>query len=111
MMTSENGHGTEVVVTRHAAKRIRQRLGLNKRATQRHAQLAFDQGFSHAQARGRLKRHMNRLFLDHGNATNMRVYGEFIYLFAQDVLITVVPLPHNMKGGKPKAIAEGQENL
>jgi len=88
-----------VSVTSHAAKRFKQRCGLPKKACQSHAQTAYDKGFKHADAKGRAKRYMDRLFLDYRKANQMRVYGEFIYLFSGTVLITVINLPRHVRGG------------
>lgn len=89
-------------ITNHAAKRVRQRLGIPKRAVPDMVQRAYDSGIEHATARGRLKRYLDKLYLEHMNASNMRVFGMFIYLFRGQTLITVLPLPKNLRGGVPK---------
>ncbi len=80
--------------TRHSAKRIRQRLGLNKKSVEKQAQKALDYGVSHKEATGKLCQYMNGVFLLNYRPTNMRVYNRMLYLFRGDQLITVLPLPN-----------------
>jgi len=89
----------DVKVTNHAQKRFKQRLGLPKTACRKHAQLAYDKGSKHSDAKGKAKRYMDKIFLDHHNANQMRIYGEFIYLFDKTTLITVMAIPHGIKKG------------
>lgn len=88
-----------IQVTNHAQKRFKQRLGLPKKACQRHAEIAFQNGFKHADARGNAKKYLDRLFLEHRTATNMRIYGDVVYIFNHETLITVFGLPKNVRSG------------
>lgn len=83
-----------VTVTRHAEKRIRQRLGINKSATERTAEKALERGVTHAEAKGKLHRHLDGIFLLTYKPTNLRVYNHSVYLFNGTTLITVLPLPN-----------------
>lgn len=89
----------EVQVTAHARKRMKSRLGLPKSAIQRLADTAFESGHQHKDARGKAKRYLDRLFLLQKSATNLRVYGDFVYVFCDQTLVTVFQLPHNCRGG------------
>ena len=91
-----------VIVTNHAAKRFKQRVGLPKTACQRHAEKAFIDGLRHTDVRGSAKRYLDKLFLEHRTANNMRVYGQFVYLFKGKVLVTVLNLPRSVRGGCPR---------
>lgn len=91
-----------MVVTNHAAKRLKQRLGLPKKAVLRIADKAYQEGWTHADARGRLKRYLDGLYLAEEKATDMRIHGNFIYLFHGNILITVLNLPKNLRGGVPR---------
>lgn len=82
-----------VTVTRHAGKRIRQRLGINKKSAGKAAEKALQFGITHAEAKGKLSRHLDGIFLLNCNPTNMRVYNHSVYLFNGSTLITVLPLP------------------
>jgi len=85
-----------VDVTRHAEKRIRQRLGINKKATERNAEKALQCGVTHAEATGQLCKYLDSIFLRNYRPTNMRVYNHSTYLFRDTQLITVLPLPRNL---------------
>ena len=92
---------SEVIVTNHAAKRLKQRSGLPKKAVNRFAEIAFLKGKKHADVKGRLKRYLDKLFLSHMNGNNIRVYGMFVFIFQDTRLITVLSLPKSMRGGVP----------
>lgn len=83
-------------LTHHSEKRMRQRLGINKRATEKHAEKALRYGVTHADARGKLCKYMDGIFLNNYRPTNMRIYNHATYLFRGTTLITVLPLPNNL---------------
>jgi len=82
-----------MVITKHAESRIRERLGLKKKAVPRMVATALSKGKSHADHTGGAKRYLNGLFLAHKTANNLRVYGNFVYVFIGDKLITVIDFP------------------
>lgn len=84
-------------ITDHAEKRAKERCGWNAAALSRMADKALTDGVTHAQTRGKLNRFLSGLFLSHRTGNNNRVYGEHVYIFAGDVLITVIHLPRNMR--------------
>lgn len=92
----------DVIITRHAIKRMKERCGIPRKAAKGLAQKAMCDGVTHAEARGKLKRYISRLYKEYGQANGVRVYGRHIYLFAGSTLITVVHLPHGMEGGMKK---------
>lgn len=83
-------------ITEHAFQRARERLGLNRPATERLVARAFDKGLQHAHATGALKRYLDGVFLARGTADNLRVYGEAVWVLTGTRVITVlrVPLEH-----------------
>ncbi len=81
------------IVTHHAEKRIRQRLGINKSAVDRTAEKALQYGITHAETKGKLSRHLDGIFLLNYKPTNLRVYNHSVYLFNGTTLITVLLLP------------------
>lgn len=83
----------KVVVTKHAERRIRQRLGINKSAADRTAEKALRNGITHAEANGKLSRHLDGIYLLNYKPNNLRVYNHSVYLFNGTTLITVLPLP------------------
>lgn len=91
-------------VTNHAEDRLRERAGFNRKAAARMAQRALSRGLKHRDAVGRLRSYLDGLFLAHGTANNMRVYGEFVYLFKADTLITVLSLPRELRASARAAL-------
>ena len=89
----------EVVVTQHADDRLKERLGLPKSARQSAAQRAFDKGKLHKEAKGKLKRYLDRCWLQHRTSNNVRLYAEHIWFFADERLVTVYEIPKNMRSG------------
>ena len=83
-------------VTRHASKRMRERVGIPKKAVQRTAQLALDYGYRHSQTRGKLNEFLNKVYLQQGTANNMRVFGDKVYVFCGNTLVTVLQIPQDI---------------
>lgn len=82
-----------ISITEHAYDRMKERLGWNRKAGERMAQKAFVQGITHGETRGSLHRYLDGIFLSYNNANNMKIYGEAIFIFRNDKLITVYALP------------------
>lgn len=81
-------------ITRHGRKRCRERMGISKRAVDRSAEMALQYGIGHREARGRLRHYIERLYnLKAGAGNNIRVYADKVYVFHDDILITVLNLP------------------
>jgi hypothetical protein len=91
-------------VSQHADERIRERCGLPKRAVEKNAAKALSDGITHEETSGRLKKYLDFLFLTHRRATNIRIYGCFVYLFTKHTLITVFPLPRDHLNATKKII-------
>jgi hypothetical protein len=85
------------LLTQHAIDRCEQRMGLRFDSLQRMADKALEEGITHAQARGRLKRFCDGLYLEHCSANNIRIFGEFIFVFNRNVLITILHVPNKLK--------------
>lgn len=84
-------------ITDHARQRGEERLGLSVEPFLRLAAKALDHGIKHGETSGRLKKYMDSLFMYKMTANNIRIYGEFIYLFCNQTLITVYGLPNEFK--------------
>lgn len=39
----------------------------------------------------------NSLFFKNYNANNIRLFGDYAYIFAGETLVTVIPVPANLK--------------
>lgn len=83
----------ESVITDHAEKRLRKRIGLNKSSLQKMTDKALEKGISHAETSGSLHRYIDKLYLTERKANNIKIYGEYVYLFRDSTLITVFALP------------------
>ena len=83
-------------VSKHARKRTKQRAGLGKRAAVRNAQKAFDFGVKHSGTRGHLNGYLTSIRFKNKTINNIRVYHRHVYLFAGDVLVTVLNLPNSL---------------
>lgn len=85
------------IVTKHAAERGDSRLGLRLGSLTRMAELALENGIKHSETSGSLKRYIDKLFLTHRNGSNIRIYGETVFIFAGEILVTVLPLDNRHK--------------
>ena len=86
----------ESIVTTHGQKRITQRVGGAKHKTHIKANNALIHGITHAEATGLLKQYITDLYVSHGTANNIRVYNRNVYIFRNEILITVLNLPPNL---------------
>ena len=85
---------SQVTLTRHGEKRIRERAGLSKKACERMAKIAFMEGAAIEDTKGRLRNYMLQHYTSHDGATdNMRVYGDKIWIFNGTCLITILQIP------------------
>lgn len=83
-----------VIMTNHSIQRTKDRVGLSKKIAVKNAQKALEFGITHAECKAGLKRYLDGLYLSNGNANNMRIYHRYVYLFRDNRLITILPLPH-----------------
>lgn len=86
-----------MTITDHAYERAKERLSLNKAALERLAVKALEQGKKHSDTKGQLKKYIDGLWFRHRNANNVRLYGENLFLFVDNTLVTVYQLPNNLR--------------
>ena len=84
-------------MSNHATDRMSERCGLNKKSAERLSKLALENGISHSDTSGSLNKYLTKLFFYNKTANNIRIYGEYIYIFCDDILITVMPLDNKYK--------------
>ena len=89
-----------LIITKHAEKRAKERLGLNKKAVQRQGELALDKGISHGQTKSRLKRWIDKEATKIGSfASDYIIYNSHLFIFRNcdenKALITMIPVPSN----------------
>jgi hypothetical protein len=81
-------------VSGHAAKRIRERLGLPKRAILRAVEKAWREGLDHLKAGGPLRAYLDGLVADDPAYKVLKVHGGAVFIFGADgTVVTCWPLP------------------
>lgn len=87
----------DVIITKHAYKRAKERMGINKNALNRIAVKAFHRGLKYSDVNGKIKEVFEILYNTEKTANNVRIYGEFIFIFADNRLLTVVQVNNEYK--------------
>ncbi len=95
-------------ITKHAYDRMKERLGLSKKAANRMAEVAYAEGIRHGETNGRLYRYISAQaypYMKKGYC--LKIYGEAVYCFingkdeeAEETitsLVTVWVIPQNLK--------------
>lgn len=82
--------------TDHAYKRAKERLKWSRRTLDRMVKRAYLKGIKCADTKGRLNRYIKQLHFKNGVANNMRIYGQNIFLFKDDLLITLYRMPNSL---------------
>ena len=86
-------------ISNHARKRMKERCGFNKKTQERMAGKAFEDGITHAQTKGTLNKWVTSLYFKNKKANNIRLYGDYAYIFCGEVLVTVIAIPASLKRG------------
>lgn len=89
-------------LTDHAVQRTKERVGLPKRSAEKNAQKALENGIRHCETKGSLNRYITALYWKQKTANNIRIYCNNVYIFNNDVLITVFPLPQKYRNTAQK---------
>lgn len=84
-------------ISNHARQRMKERCGFNRKTQDRMAQKAFKEGITHKQTKGRLHKWVTSLFFKNCNANNIRLYGDNAYIFCGETLVTVIPIPNDLR--------------
>jgi len=88
-----------MIITKHAAQRTKERCGIPKKSAERIAMIAFENGISHKECNGKLRRYIDKIFLTYNKGANIRIYNNHIYIFTTNgTLITVLTLPSEFSG-------------
>lgn len=98
-LENQLGDQTEdkIEVSRHAYERLHERCGLSRKAATRMAEKAFYIGMKHSDTKGQINRWITSLYFNNKNANNIRLYGNFAYIFCNKILVTVLEIPNNLK--------------
>ena len=84
-LENQLGDQTEdkIEVSRHAYERLHERCGLSRKAATRMAEKAFYIGMKHSDTKGQINRWITSLYFNNKNANNIRLYGNFAYIFCK----------------------------
>ncbi len=83
-----------ITVSHHGRKRMRERCG---KSMDRLAEIAFERGLTHADTSGSLKKYMDYLYFHNCTANNIRLYGGKVFIFCNEILVTVFDIPPKYK--------------
>ena len=87
-----------VHITDHGGQRIKDRVGLSKKIADKIAEKALCLGIKHEDTKGSLRRYLDAVYLKKEIPNNIRVYNRKVYLFRNNLLITVLDLPNQYHG-------------
>ena len=84
-------------ISNHGKMRMKQRCGLNKKSCERIAKKAFEEGIRHSETTGRLNKWISNLYFKNEKANNIRLHGDKAYIFCEEVLVTVIQIPNDLR--------------
>lgn len=84
-------------VTEHAFDRAKERLKWKSSVLQKESEKAYEYGITHSDTKGSLNKYITKLWFDYKQANNIRILGENIFIFRDNILITVYQMPFNMR--------------
>ena len=85
-----------IEISIHASKRIRERMGINKKAVTRLVENAEKNGLYHKDAKGKLKKWMDKEYLKYNNVHKLFIFNNMLFLVTHNILITVFSVPNNL---------------
>jgi len=100
-----------VTVTEHGKERIHERCGIKLKSAERLAKIAYEKGLTHSETNGALNGYINSLYLYNCTANNIRMYGNQIYIFCNDTLVTVYDTPKRFQNTVNKLMRKRREKI
>ena len=94
----------QITLTNHAIDRARERCRWNEETMHKMATKARSEGIGLNQVKGQLHRYLYKLTMQH--KTETVIYGEHIFAFRQNVVITVIPLDSQYTGTARKILSK-----
>lgn len=91
-------------ISNHAKQRMKERCGFNRKAQERMAEKAFNEGITHKQTKGRLNKWVTGLFFKNTKANNIRLYGDNAFIFSEETLVTVIHIPADLRKDLKKMV-------
>ena len=93
-----------VVVSRHARQRIKERCGVSKKSADRVSRLAVERGTEREQTKGMLRKWLDHKYTE---GQKMFAYGDKAFFFSCDgVLITVIQIPSTITKNMSRMIVQ-----
>ena len=96
-------------VSRHADRRVRERVGVPRSAVKRMAAKARAEGIPRLDTKGSLRRYLDAIYHCNEEADSIVVYNEKVWIFAGTTLITVLDLRHRYKNRANGLCKKGEE--
>jgi len=100
-----------VQVTLHGKNRIHERCGIKVKSAERLANIAFEKGLCQSDVSGSLHGYLVSLYDFNGQANNIRMYGDKIYIFCNDVLVTVYDTPKRFQNTINHIMRKRRDNI
>lgn len=97
-------------VTWHGKNRLKERVGIPKRASQRQTQRAFERGITLEETVGSLRNYLDGVYLREGTANNLRIWNGSVYIFKDERLLTVYALPSRFRKTELSIMKKKKEN-
>lgn len=83
-------------VSHHAKQRIKERIGVPKKSTERTFELALKRGLHHRDATGNLHKWMTSQITNKKGVQGV-IYNQKLFLYnSKEILITVITVPNNL---------------
>ena len=86
-----------VHITDHAYERAKERLSWKTSVLEKMAEKAYNDGICHKDTKGSLNKYVSGVWARYKKANRIRIYGENIYLFCGNSLVTIYQLPQNLR--------------
>lgn len=86
----------EAILTDHAIERADERLGWNREILLKMSQKALEKGLNHCDTKSKLNKYITKLWFQYKTANNVKIYGENLFLFKGNILITLYRLPNEL---------------
>ena len=87
-----------MTITEHAYERAKERCGWNHKALNRMLEKVIAHGKRHSDYAGNMRRWIDKVYLTHKSASKLLIYGNYVFIFIGDSLITVYNIPRNLIG-------------
>lgn len=88
-------------LTRHGKKRVKERMGVSKKSSERQFKLALERGYTYEQTKGELKRWITVASLKSDSPKTCIVYNNHLFITDNSkILITVIKIPNELNNAK-----------